>query len=208
MTPLSMIGVAGLRPVRTLMAAAAPAEPGVRRVVAVALLVVLLLAMAGAAARGWRSRAARQAQLPPPGRPPEGLGEAVLTVSGSYVGTTVADQFLNRIVAHGLGVPARARLAAHPEGLVLSRDGADPVFLPTVDVLGVGLSAGMTGKVPGRQELVLIRWRAGQSTLDTGFRPARREDRQRLSELAEQLQAILRPDATMASPGPTVGRSS
>lgn len=186
-----------------LLAVAAPSADSLRRALAVVVLALLLLGVAAAASRGWRSRAARQALIPAPQAPPLDLGAAALTVTGSYVGTTLAGQFLERVVAHGLGGPARASLAVYHRGLVLSRDGRDPVFVPAADVVGAGVSAGMSGKVVGRPELLLVRWRCGDYELDTGVRPADRAQRAGLAELADQLATVLGsgPDVAVVATG-------
>lgn len=155
-----------------------------RRLLAVALLALVLLGVGLAMTRGWRARITRQSSIPAPQSPPAGLGEPTLTVDGTYVCTTLAGNWLDRVAAHGLGLRAAAVLAVHPTGLLLSRDGADPVWISAADVTGVGESAGMAGKVPARPELLVVRWRCGDTELDTGLRPAARADRAGISALA------------------------
>ena len=173
-----------------------------RRLLAVALLALVLLGVALAAARGWRARIARQAGIPAPGSPPAGLGEPTATVAGTYISTTLAGNWLDRVAAHGLGVRAAAVLEVHPTGLVLSRDGADPVWIPAADVAGVGESAGMAGKTPARAELLVVRWRCGDVELDTGLRPAARADRAGITALAARTAAAL---GLPAHPDPSPG---
>jgi len=155
-----------------------------RRLLAVVLLALVLLAVGVAMTRGWRARIARQSGIPAPRSPPGDLGEPTLTVAGTYVSTTLAGDWLDRVAAHGLGPRAAAVLAVHPAGLLLSRDGADPIWIPAADVTGVGESAGMAGKVPARPELLVVRWRSGDTELETGLRPAARADRTRITALA------------------------
>ncbi len=155
-----------------------------RRTLAVVLLALGLAVVAVAMARGWRARIVRQSGIPAPQAPPADLGQPTSTVRGTYVSTTLAGSFLERVAAHGLGPRANAVLAVHPTGLLLSRDGADPVWIPAADVVGVGESAGMAGKVPARPELLVVRWRCGDVELDTGLRPATRADRAGISALA------------------------
>lgn len=163
----------------------------VRRLLAVVLLALVLLAVGVAMVRGWRARIARQSGIRAPQSPPEDLGEPTLTVAGTYVSTTLAGKWLDRVVAHGLGPRAAAVLAVHPAGLVLSRDGADPVWIPAADVTGVGESAGMAGKVPARPELLVLRWWCGDTELDTGLRPAARADRTGITALAARTALVV-----------------
>lgn len=170
-----------------------------RRLLAVLVLLALVLLLALAARHGWRARARRGADIPAPAPVPDGPGEPVLEVDGTYVTTTRAGDPLDRVTAHGLGPRAAATLSASPAGVVFERDGSPPFLVPSGDVVGVGTSAGMVGKAPGRQELLLLRWRAGAVELDTGFRPGRRADRAEITALADRLQSLL--DPASAGPG-------
>ena len=78
------------------------------------LLALLLLAYL-AMWRGWRRRAKKH-DLPPlvPTPPVADLPEAKLVGGARYFGTTVSGDWLDRVVAHGLG--ARQRLPAEPVG--------------------------------------------------------------------------------------------
>ena len=173
-----------------------------RRLLAVALLALVLLAVGLAMARGWRARIARQSTIRAPHVPPADLGEPTATVAGTYVSTTSSGNWLDRVAAHGLGIRAAAVLEVHPTGLVLSRDGADPVWIPAADVAGVGESAGMAGKTPVRAELLVVRWRCGDVELDTGLRPAARADRAGITALAARTAATL---GLTAHPDPSPG---
>jgi hypothetical protein len=130
---------------------------------------VLLLLLAGMR-WGWRNRAKRQAYLPAlPGVPAE-LGAASLSASGLYVGTTFATSWQDRVVHQGLGVRAEASATLYPAGLLIERDGAEPVFVPKEALVGVRLAPGLAGKVMGDGGLLVARWRLGDAELDTGFR--------------------------------------
>lgn len=156
----------------------------VRRLLAVVLLGLVLAAVGVAMVRGWRARIARQSGIRAPQAPPAELGEPTLVVAGTYVSTTLAGNWLDRVAAHGLGPRATAVLAVHPAGLLLDRDGQDPLWIPAGDVTGVGESSGMAGKVPGRPELLVVRWWCGGTELETGLRPAARADRTAVTALA------------------------
>lgn len=166
---------------------------GVRRLLAVAVLVVLVALVGLGAVRGWRSRTRRQAALPAPSAVPSGADTSTLRVEGTYVSTTLAGAELDRVTAHGLGPRAAATLAVGPAGVVVDRVGSVPFLVPARDVLGTGVSSGMTGKMAGRPEILLLRWRCGDAELDTGFRPASREHRSALPALADRIAAALAP---------------
>ncbi|MER6923274.1 hypothetical protein ABT314_30675, partial [Streptomyces spiralis] len=73
---------------------------------------------------GWKWRGTLQSDLPPLPGVPEETGEAKLTMSGRYHGSTTAGQWLDRIVAHGLGTRSRVQLTLTDAGLDVVRPGA------------------------------------------------------------------------------------
>ncbi|WP_069814317.1 PH-like domain-containing protein [Streptomyces sp. TP-A0874] len=138
------------------------------------LVVVVSLLMAS----GWRRRAGRQADLPePPRQSPSGAaGEPRLTMAGRYHGSTIAGQWLDRIVAHGLGTRSRAELTLTDEGLEVVRPGARDFFVPTAALRGARLDRGIAGKVLTQGGLLVVTWELGGRAIDSGFRSDRVAD--------------------------------
>lgn len=137
--------------------------------------VLLLVAVVGLAwagmAWGWRRRSARQRGLPAPADPPSSPGAPLATVDGLYVGSVVAGQWLERVVAHGLGARADAEVVVYPDGLLLDRDGAPPAWVPRGDLVAVRRDTGLAGKVTETGGLVVWTWRLGDAELESGLRP-------------------------------------
>ncbi len=159
-------------------------------------LTVLVLAVFGGLCwlmwRGYQRRAARQADLPAPATEapsPIGEGEGVEGVSagGVYASTTTHGDWLDRIAAHGLGVRSNADVAVTGKGVFFAREAAPDLFIPAADVVGAELAPGIAGKVTGGEGVVLITWRLGEYTLDTGFHPRARAERERLVEAVNAL---------------------
>jgi len=135
---------------------------------------------------GWRNRARRQAEqigvLPPmPGL----LHPAVSgPTRGLYVGSTFASHWLDRVAVGDLGYRAKAVLSRYPEGILLERSGASPIWIPAESVTAVRTEKALAGKViPGRRgvgnpaAILVIRWRLPSGTeIDTGFRGDERLD--------------------------------
>ncbi|MBW1596768.1 hypothetical protein [Streptomyces sp. JJ38] len=119
---------------------------------------------------GWKWRATLQHDLPEPAAVPEDAGAAQLTLDGRYHGSTTAGQWLDRIVAHGLGTRSRAELTLTDEGLTVLRPGARDFFVPTDALRGARLDKGIAGKVLTEGGLLVITWQLGTRTLDSGFR--------------------------------------
>jgi hypothetical protein len=138
--------------------------------------------------RGWKNRAARQADLLPVPMTvvPEEVAETGGTagfgapVEGVYASTTTANDWLDRIAVHGLGVRGSARVRVGPPGVFFAREAAPDLFIPASDLVGAQLAPGIAGKVTGAEGVVLVTWRLGGRTLDTGFHPRSREDREPL----------------------------
>ncbi|WP_308121917.1 PH-like domain-containing protein [Actinotalea ferrariae] len=175
----------------------------------IAVLVSLLVAVLLAMRAGWRSRAARSATLVPalPPVPASDLLGAVRMgpVEATYVSTTVAGDWLDRVVAHDLGARSAASVTVHETGVLLTRAGAQDLFVPAGVLRDVSLAPGIAGKVAGGEGVVVLRWEVvgargarlggdapGATVLDTGLRPRRSADRQ---ALVSAVRALVGADA-------------
>ncbi|MGW3422554.1 PH-like domain-containing protein [Streptomyces phaeochromogenes] len=122
---------------------------------------------------GWKWRGALQGDLPELHTAPEEPGEARLTVlsmSGRYHGSTTAGQWLDRIVAHGLGTRSRAEVTLTDAGLDVVRPGAADFFVPVAQLREARLDKGIAGKVLTEGGLLVVTWEHGDRLIDSGFR--------------------------------------
>jgi hypothetical protein len=161
-----------MSPLALLMVERPPTRWG-EHLVATAVLLVVLAGLYLLLWRGWRRRAARQADLPP--LPPVAdqtveQGTAKDTLDGVYLGTTSAEHWLDRIVAHRLGERANAGFALLPAGVVVHRDGSEPFLIPLAALAGARLDRGLANQVVGDGAVVVLTWRHGERLLDTGLR--------------------------------------
>ncbi|MBH5337972.1 hypothetical protein IHE55_25615 [Streptomyces pactum] len=148
--------------------------------------VVGLLLLVGLAywlmREGWKWRSTLQGDLPPlPPVPATGGadGEPVLVLHGRYHGSTTAGQWLDRIVAHGLGVRSRAELTLTRDGdLDVVRPGATDFRVPAAALRGARLDKGIAGKVLAEGGLLVITWQHGDRLIDSGFRSDRAAEHQ------------------------------
>ncbi|MGV9253391.1 PH-like domain-containing protein [Streptomyces sp. NPDC003697] len=122
---------------------------------------------------GWKWRATLQGDLPDLPDAPEDPGEPTLTMSGRYHGSTTAGQWLDRIVAHGLGTRSRAELTLTDAGLDVVRPGATDFFVPAARLRGARLDKGIAGKVLTEGGLLVVTWEHGGRLIDSGFRSYR-----------------------------------
>lgn len=150
------------------------------------IVVVLIGVVIHRMLRGWRNRARRQADLigSLPAMP-DYVGPAVIAPArGLYVGSTVAPNWLERVNAGDLGYRCNAVLTRYPEGILLERSCATPIWIPQASVVNVRTERGLAGKVvpvgrggtPGSGGILVIRWRLPSGTeIDTGFRDEHRD---------------------------------
>lgn len=156
--------------------------PPILVLLAVFALLLALMAL------GWRARARRQlaaglpapVPAPEPGDPPADAG-----APGVYVTTVLAGRPLERVTAHGLGGRSRVLLdrgtdADGRPGWVLRRQGAPSFLVPDADLETLTTAPGMAGKWMGGEALLVLRWRLGPETLETGLRLDSRADHDRL----------------------------
>jgi hypothetical protein len=119
---------------------------------------------------GWKWRGTLQGDLPELPVTPADQGPAKLTLSGRYHGSTTAGQWLDRIVAHGLGTRSRAELTLTDAGLDVVRPGAQDFFVPAAALREARLDKGIAGKVLTEGGLLVVTWEHGDRLIDSGFR--------------------------------------
>ncbi|MFC7983565.1 hypothetical protein [Streptomyces sp. NPDC057336] len=119
---------------------------------------------------GWKWRGTLQGDLPELPSAPDAPGPARLTLSGRYHGSTTAGQWLDRIVAHGLGTRSRVELTLTDAGLDVVRPGADDFFVPVAALREARLDKGIAGKVLTEGGLLVVTWEHGDKLIDSGFR--------------------------------------
>jgi hypothetical protein len=131
-----------------------------------ALVVVLYVLMW----RGWRRRGAKHDLPPLLETPPVAeLPEPKLIAGARYFGTTVAGDWLDRVVARGLGARSTCRLNLSGEGLDVIRL-AGSFRIPVTALRGARRDQGIAGKVVPPSGVLVVTWQHGDLTLDTGFR--------------------------------------
>ncbi|KUI36122.1 transporter [Mycobacterium sp. IS-1496] len=156
----------------------------VTSLVMAAVVVVAIGLLIRAMMRGWRRRAERQVELigtlP---TLPDIVGQAVIpAMKGIYVGSTLAPNWHERVVVGDLGYRTKAVLTRYPEGIMVQRSGARPIWIPAESVTAIRTERGMVGKVvpggrsaagkaPSHEGILAIRWRLPSGIeIDTGFR--------------------------------------
>ena len=122
---------------------------------------------------GWKWRGTLQSDLPALPDAPDEPGAVRLSMSGRYHGSTTAGQWLDRIVAHGLGTRSRVELTLTDAGLDVVRPGAADFFVPLEALREARLDKGIAGKVLTEGGLLVVTWAHGERLIDSGFRSDR-----------------------------------
>ncbi|MFJ5291993.1 MULTISPECIES: hypothetical protein [unclassified Streptomyces] len=122
---------------------------------------------------GWKWRGTLQGDLPELPTAPDAPGAARLEMSGRYHGSTTAGQWLDRIVAHGLGTRSKAEVTLTDAGVDVVRPGASDFFIPAARLREARLDKGIAGKVLAEGGLLIITWQHGDKLIDSGFRSDR-----------------------------------
>lgn len=151
------------------------------------LTLSIIVIVFGLMGWGWRNKLKRQADVAELPAFPEQLGAASHVVDGTYVVTTSRGDWLDRIAVHGLGVRTPAKLEIHPEGIALRRSGAQDLFIAKDAFEEVGTQAGMAGKFVEKDGLVVVGWKLGTKSVDTGFRTTEATAKRPLLKALEEL---------------------
>ncbi|WP_406098650.1 hypothetical protein [Streptomyces sp. NBC_01013] len=135
-------------------------------------LIVLIAFVYWLMRQGWKWRGSLQSGLPDLATTPDGFadGERLLTLTGRYHASTTAGQWLDRIVAHGLGTRSRVELTLTEQGLDVVRPGATDFFVPAADLREARTDKALAGKVLPEGGLLVITWALGDQLIDSGFR--------------------------------------
>jgi len=135
------------------------------------LLLLVVPVLWGLRWLGWRGRQRRQGDVPELAATPSDPGEALFgPVEATYVSSTSAGDWLDRVAVRGLGVRSAAWVAVHRGGVVIARQGAPDLWLAREALVGVRRARGMAGKFVDSGGLVVLTWRLGSHELDTGLR--------------------------------------
>ena len=151
-----------------------------------ALIAVLIAFLIRQMMRGWLHRAQRQVEaigrLP---ALPETVGPAIIQATkGLYVGSTIAPSWQDRIVVGDLGFRSKAVLTRYPEGIMVQRSGATPIWIPDESITAIRRERSSAGKALTHDGILAIRWTLPSGTeIDTGFRG---DDRNELANWVEE----------------------
>lgn len=135
------------------------------------LTIIACFLFALVALRAWKNRAIRQDSLFQ--APLENIlekGNLLAAADSFYVATTFADNFLERIAAHGLGARGLAAIEVFAQGVLIQRIGERDLAIAKEDLVSVSFSQVAIDKAVEKDGLLVVIWRAGESLLATHLR--------------------------------------
>ena len=133
---------------------------------------------------GWRSRQRRQVDLPEPAGA-QGISPEIARIDrGLFVGTTGADNWLDRIAVHGLSNRSTAALEVREDGVHVVREAGLELFIPWGSMNGVSVETSLAGKVVSTG-MLLVSWQLGTRALVSAYRADDPADHERLRAVIE-----------------------
>ena len=159
------------------------------RPTAVALVALGVLLVWGLMYVGWQARVRRQRDLPAPPPAPAGLVERAERdgVEATYVSTTSAADWLDRVAAHGLGARSPAKVLVDRTGVLVARTGAPDVFSPAAELAAVRRETVRAGKAVPGSGLLVWDWSLGDTLVTTAVRVRHDADRHALEAAISML---------------------
>jgi hypothetical protein len=104
-----------------------------------------------------------------------------------YVSTTPVDSPFERLSIPGLRYKGFAALTVLSDGVVISVTGEEPVRIPAAQLRGSGTASGRIGKAVERDGLSLLRWVAGERSLESSFRLANPAEQAAFAEAIDKI---------------------
>jgi hypothetical protein len=150
------------------------------------IAIAILIAFIWLAVRGWEKRVSSQSVALEKPYFTDFKDEGSI---GSYVATTFADRPLDRVSAHGLGYPGKARVYVDKTGIQISRTGEKCFQIESSSLLGVSRTSTVIDKAVEKDGLLSLRWKLGESELESHLRFANASER---DLVANDVAALLR----------------
>jgi hypothetical protein len=132
----------------------------------------------------WRSKAKKQSALFPAPKAPDTKSNGT---QGFYVATTFADRPLDRVLAHGLAHRGSASVAVGNQGVSVHRVGEKGFFIPLSDLIAVTRTSSVIDRAVEKDGLISLRWRLGETEIESHFRFVAADKRDELLTEINQL---------------------
>lgn len=142
-------------------------------IVIIAIVIVAWGGIVGLMLLGWRNRGRRQQDVIGafPDVPTDPGALLLGPDTGVYVGSTVAPSWQDRVAVGDYGDRASAEFSNFELGILISRSGANPIWIPRESITAIRTERGLAGKVMTADGVLVIRWTLPSGTeIDSGLR--------------------------------------
>lgn len=147
-----------------------------QRLALTAVMVAVLALAVWGMWRSWHKRAA--IELPVETTPGDFVADT--EVPGRYLGTSPAEDWMQRVVANGMGAPGNGIVNIGSAGVLLTREGEPDLFIGAGQISDVQIGRGVAAEVAEKDGIIVWFWAAGDTALQSGFRPDNPQDVVRL----------------------------
>jgi hypothetical protein len=153
-----------------------------QRILLTAVMVIAIVLAVYGIRRSWRKKAIGQADIPAPNSVPIDF-IAEQTFAGRYLASTYANDWLKRIVVHGLGAPSRVVVEVSELGIRMNFNQTREIFIPAEDISQVRADRAIAGRAFEKDGIAVILWKLGTAEIASGFRADTNEDHARFLEM-------------------------
>lgn len=140
-----------------------------QRLMLTALMVLVLIWAVFGIRKAWKSKVIQQKDVPAPKSVPDNF-VAEKEIAGRYLASTYSNDWLARIVVHGLGAPSRAVVGISDLGLRIVLNNNRDFFIPAKDIEFVKADRAIAGRAFEKDGIAVVVWNLGSTSVATGFR--------------------------------------
>ncbi|MFM1786611.1 MAG: hypothetical protein RL228_561 [Actinomycetota bacterium] len=137
--------------------------------------------------RAWKAKEFQQQEIPVPSSVPADF-VATESFEGRFLGTSFANDWLKRVVVHGLGTPSRAVISVSEKGIAINLNQVREIFIPQSDIIEVRADRAIAGRAFEKDGIAVIVWKLGNIDIASGFRADTTQDHARFLELKGKKQ--------------------
>lgn len=152
-----------------IAASQAPTTAIGQRLILTAVMVLVLVWAVFSIRKAWKAKESQQKDIPAPESVPANF-VALKEFSGRFLATTYSNDWLARIVVHGLGTPSRAVVAVSAGGLKVTLNGNREFFIPSASIEEVRPDRAIAGRAFEKDGIAVVVWNLGSTSVASGFR--------------------------------------
>lgn len=146
-----------------------------QRLILTGIMVLVIIWAVFSIRRAWRNKEFQQQEIPAPMNVPSDFVASEKFV-GRYLASSLAIDWLQRVVVHGLGSPSRAVVSVSEQGIAINFNQVREIFIPQSAILEVRPDRAIAGRAFEKNGIAVIVWKLGSVEIASGFRADTTED--------------------------------